>query len=575
MLTHSIYNQLLTKNVRVEIVYETSPVFADEEVSAIVRFRHLGEPAQKPTFNNNHISEESRTNGTQESSRDANSEQPRESEQDNGWFGKRLSMQLSNTARALFLEEVEKTEKKPSLRNKPSDFLSGYVQLSGFFTFDEEVVEAEKVKDFRTKAAVAGRIGGLEGLELSKATNEGVLGRLTNGIGGLLNTTIEEIAQEDQEKKKELEKLVPFFSTSQSLLFSELHLESGEVKTFYFKCKLPKTLPPSYPGSSISINYRLIVGASLDKRIPKPLNLHFPLKIYPNFDEEGYQPVSNLDKFILLPPDKILNEVVQTHGGRRSSFKTIKRVILTQPKLTQNSKKEKFIETIEKLLENQEDKDLNINDFKVPSGKETLSTFSENLTNRGEIDDSLPLKIQKDGYTFERQVTKIQTQYIISRNGQTITTLTFSKPFYKIGEEIKLSLDFLNKDLNTTGVLVSLESLELVRDSFSADLDLTKTLPRSLGFYKESFATYNVESLPISIPIPLSATSQFKTNIFESRWCLSLKFVLSDEAKLQNIHTDDTGDMYLARENINGTDFICRLPITILPSDQDFGGITV
>lgn len=117
--------------------------------------------------------------------------------------------------------------------------------------------------------------------------------------------------------------------------------------------------------------------------------------------------------------------------------------------------------------------------------------------------------------------------------------------------------------------------MELVRDSFSADLDLTKTLPRSLGFYKESFATYNVESLPISIPIPLSATSQFKTNIFESRWCLSLKFVLSDEAKLQNIHTDDTGDMYLARENINGTDFICRLPITILPSDQDFGGITV
>lgn len=569
MLTHAIYNQLLTKNVRIEIVYESSPVFADEEVSAIVRFRHLGEPSKQTIHHN---ASESNTNGHQEQQQ--NSAQSHESEPEGGWFGKRISMQLSNATRALFLEEAEKTEKKPALRNRPVDFLSGYVQLSGFFTYDEQVVDGEKLKDFRMKAAVAGRIGGLEGLELSKNLNEGVFGRLTSGIGNLLNTSIDELAAEDQDKKKELEKLVPFFSTSQSLLFSELHLESGEVKTFYFKCKLPKTLPPSYKGSSIGINYHLIVGASLNKSIPKPLNLHFPLKIYPNFDEEGYQPISNLEKFILLPPDKILNEAVQVYGGRRTSFKTIKKVILTEPKLTQNTKKEKFISRIEHLIDNEKDQDLNINDFKGINSKETLTAFTESINNRGEIDENIPVRVQKDGYTFEKQVTKIQTQYIISRNGQSITTLTFSKPFYKIGEEIKLSLDLHDKDLQTTGVLISLESLELIRDSFSADLDMTKTLPRSLAFYKESYPTYNVKNLPVNIPIPLHATPQFKTNIFESRWCLSLKFVLSQDEKYEEVHSDETGNMLNAKENISGTDFICRLPIPVLPSDQDFGGIT-
>lgn len=574
MLTHSIHNQLLTKNVRVEIVYESSPVFADEEVSAIVRFRHLGESIPKPTLN--HINESSSSNVTNgQHDRAPEESNPPESDQDGGWFGKRISMQLSNATRALFLEEAEKTEKKPALRNRPSDFLSGYVQLSGFFTYDDEVVDGEKLKEYRTKAAVAGRIGGLEGLELSKNSNEGVFGMLTNGIGNFLNTGIGDLAAQDQEKKKELDKLVPFFSTSQSLLFSELHLESGEVKTFYFKCKLPKTLAPSYNGSSITINYHLIVGASLNKGVPKPLNLHFPLKIYPNFDEEGHQPVCNLDRFILLPPDKILNEAIQTHGARRSSFKTMKKLILTQPKLTQNTKKEKFINRIEHLIENKQDQDLNMSDFKTTSTKEILTRFSENINNKGEIDETIPMKTQKEGYSFEKQVTKIQTQYIISRNGKTITTLTLSKPFYKIGEEIKLCLDFLDKELQATGVLVSLESLELIRDSFSADLDLTKTLPRSLSFFKESLPTYNVETLPLSIPIPLSATPQFKTNIFESRWCLSLKFVLSEEEKLMVVHSDDTGEMYSALENMNGTDFICRLPITVLPSDQDFGGITI
>ncbi|CCH41680.1 Reduced growth phenotype protein 1 [Wickerhamomyces ciferrii] len=580
MLTHQIHNQLLLKNVRVEVVYEDSPVFADEEVSAIVRFRHLGEKQQQQQedSNNGTIPEDAPVRQSETS--DGDIQQQGESNEENGWFGKRVSMQLSNAARSLFLEEAEQqAEQKPKLRNKSIDLLIGYIQLSGFFTYDEEVIDREKLKDFRNKAAVAGKIGGLEGLELSKTQNEGIFGSVAHGIGNFFNTTTDELEAEADSKKQELEKLIPFFSTSQSLLFSELNLKPGDVKTFYFKCKLPHTLPPSYNGSSIKINYHFIVGASLNKQIPKPLNIHFPLKIYPKFDEDGYQPTSNLDKFILLPSDKSLNEIVESSNGRRSSFKSIKKIILTKPKLSQSNKKEKFLNKIENLIENDEnfnqESDFNFDEFQNLNNKQIISNFIELVNNNSNsiINDSKPISIIKEGYNFEKQISKIQSQFIIARNGQSITTLTFSKPFYTIGEEIKLTLDLQNKDLKTTGVLISLESIELIRDSFSADIDLTKTLPRIIPHHKESFSTFQTSHLPISINIPLSSTPQFKTNIFEIKWCLSLKFILSDDEFLTELHNDDTGSLKLGKENLSGTDFVCRLPITVLPSYKDFGGI--
>jgi hypothetical protein len=549
MYIHSIHSQHIQRNVRIEVVYEDNPVFADEEVSAIIRFRHLGEAVVK----------------TQEEA-PAEDRKPAE-EGSSGWFGKRLSLQLSNATRSLFLEESDK-EESGSTQNKPIDLTTGFVQLSGYITYDPHVINHEKIEEFRKKSAISGKIGGLDGLELTKSHGNGIFDK----ISGYFNQELDTMADEQDEKNKNLETMVPFFSTPKSLLFSEVNLQPGETQIFYFKCRLPRALPPTYDGRGIKIHYRLIAGASLDQKLPTPVNVHFPLRISQNFDENGYQPVASLDKFILLSSDKLFNELFQSKTGRRSSFKTIKNMILTQPKLSQTNKKELFLKQLDQLIQHPDEQpQFKIDDFKTSSVMENISLYTEALITKGEVDQD-DETVKRDGYVFQKQVTKLQTQYIINYNSQHISTLTFSKPIYKIGEAVKISLDLSSNDVSTTGILVSLETIEMIRESYGADQEETSS---SITHFKESYTTMQMESIQLSIPIPLSSTAQFKTNIFESKWCLVIKFILTKDELQRKVHEDSTGELTFAKEQMGGFEFNCRLPLTVLPSDQDFGGIIV
>lgn len=543
MYIHAIHSQFLAQNVRVEVVYEDNPVFADEEVSAIIRFRHLGEPVvAEPAVTRPVVNDGA----------------------DSGWFGKRLSMQLSNATRSLFLEENGEKDNKV---NEPVELLTGFVQLSGFITYDPQVVNHEKVEGFRKSSAVSGKIGGLDGLEVTRTQNNGLLGQFS----GMFNQNIDDIAQQRQTNSNELDTMIPFFATPKSLLFGEVRLQPGETQVFYFKCRLPRALPPSYEGKSISIHYRLITGASLNHHGTAPTNLHFPLNLAQHFNEQGYQPTASLDKFTLLSSDKLFNVIFQSETGRRSSFKSIRNLVLTEPKLSQTSKKDKFRERLEQMLsEDQAQLDFKVGDFKNASVKENIANYTELVINRGKVDDG-ESTIRSDGYTLEKQVVKLQTQYLINYNGRSIATLTFSKPIYKLGESMRITLDFHSKDMATTGVLVSVESLELIRDSFATDQTQP---PLMITHFKESYATMNQQLTPLNIPIPLSATAQFKTSIFESKWSLALKFVLSDAELQHTVHEDATGSMQFSPEAIAGSEFNCRMPLCILPPDQDLGGIT-
>lgn len=533
-------------------------MFADEEVSAIIRFRHLGPKAE-------HKTTEPVVESTEPTA-------PARGEE-GGWFGKRLSLQLSNATRSLFLDGLDQQDQN-DWKSQPVDLLTGFVQLTGFVNYDPQVISHEKVDPLRKKSAISGKIGGLDGLELTKAANGGFLDKFT----GLFQTGINDIdnpqkKEQEETKKQQLETMVPFFSTPKSLLFGEIKLQSGETQTFYFKCRLPMTLPPTYHGKSVRIQYRLVTGASLDRNLPTPINLHFPLNIAQNFNERGYQPVSSLDNFILLSSDKLFNELFQSGASRRSSFKTIKNLILTEPKLTQTNKKDLFMKQLDTMIRADNDStDFEIEQFKNSDVKENIARFTETLINRGTLDEEEPPTIKKDGYTLEKQVQKLQTQYNISCNGQSITNLTLSKPIYKIGDCIRLHFDFTNKQLTTSGVLTTLESLEMIRDSYATN---PGDQARSIQHFKESYATMNHTSLALEIPIPLSATGQFKTSMFECKWALSIKFILVKEKLMSVVHEDTSGVLSFSNDSVAGFEFNCRLPIIILPPNQDFGGIAV
>lgn len=555
MYIHSIHNEFLCDSVRVEVVYEENPVFADEEVSAIIRFRHLG-PKRAPEPNR-HTAEESQ----------------HVEEKSTGW-GQRLSLQLSNAARSLFLEDVDENGSlhDESVHN-PVELLTGYVQLSGFFTFDPQVMDQEKMDLLKKSSTVSGKIGGIDGLELTRAPNGG---GLFDKVYGLFNQPIDGLYSQDEGQKKELEHMIPFFATPKSLLFGEIELQPSTTQTFYFKCRLPRVSAPTYRGKVLNINYRLIVGASFDRSLPEPKILQFPLTVVQNFDSNGYQPVCSLDSFILLPSDKLFSELfeAQSPNGRRSSFKTIKNTVLTQPKVTQSDKKDKFLKKLSHMIENpdEEVEEFTIDEFQNSNVKDNISQFTEALIIKGEIDEDRPRLIKQHGMTLENQILRFQSQYIINYDARLIASLTFSKPIYKIGECIRLVVDLSSQEFCTTGLFVSLDSVESIRDLYVAEAqDSTRFIPH----YKESFTVMKYDSLTIDIPIPLNATAQFRTSIFENKWSLALKFIITKEDLQHSVHSDNSGEYFFAMDSLAGFEFNCRLPLVVLPPDQDFGGISV
>ncbi|KAH3679463.1 hypothetical protein WICMUC_000953 [Wickerhamomyces mucosus] len=566
-MSHLVHSNIIQEDLRAEVVYESSPSFSDEDVSAIIRFRHLGNPKSKDI---------SIADDTQTIPKDQTT---------NSWFGKRLSMQLSNTARSLFLEELESSEPKTQKHNESAQLISGYAQLSGWFEYDSEVINEEKIQNFKEKTKISGKFGGLNGLEISRPSNHSIYNYITSGIGDLLNSNIGDLNSKNFQSdiKTTTENIVPFFSSSQTLLFSSLEIESGDLKQFFYNIKLPKYLPSTYEGNSISIHYNLIVGFYLEDNTinnPKLITLQFPLRINSLFDKDGFQPISKLDQFYLLQTNTVVNEITNTKERRRSSLINFKKHMLNGDEITKEFKTSEILKKIDGLI-NLDEKDLNhdyMNDIDNLLGfdsRKAIEWFVEKTTTLNKLGDLTPKII--DGFTFEHQVKKLQTKYNIAKANIPITYIEFSKPFYKIGEIIKVSLNFSLESFKPLGLLITLENLELIRDVYSADIESTSKSPRGISHYKKNLSVFQNDTLRIEIPLPNHATHQFKNNLFENKWCLSLKFVLfnkednmNDESYMQEIFKDEVGKFSSSRENLVGSEFNFKIPLQVIPPDQEY-----
>lgn len=86
------------------------------------------------------------------------------------------------------------------------------------------------------------------------------------------------------------EAIVPFYTTPQSLLFTDLSIPKNSSRSFCLKVPIKDDLPPSYntcltgPACDqglISIRYSLIVSLIEEKFSNKTKSVYFPLKMNP------------------------------------------------------------------------------------------------------------------------------------------------------------------------------------------------------------------------------------------------------------------------------------------------------
>ena len=419
---------------------------------------------------------------------------------------------------------------------------------------------------------------------------------------------------------------LPFLVIPQSLLFPELTLQPGEVKSFHFKSnKLPEDLCPSYKYSeNMAINYYVEFGVNkVESDVISPLFIKSPIYIAPFVTNEGYQYTSELGSKPYIMEAGTIKEVVQSSNmmrkhstdlsapfNRRKSSISIRREL---PESEVEKLKDSFVSLINKTdnfddIEDLVDFQLNLqfgnqlNDNTTDSVKANISSNigdsklifndipnspKENINalkrlSLSTLTSLTPTSSSINGKNPEPQLVNPQNNYIINRNGERIATAELSKILYTVTDDINITIKLSeNQNLSVSGINASLELIEVVNSDFLndsvAENGKTHNIRTISSTHIVSFD--ETESIPLKLTIPKTPMnlmpSQFKSNIFQVKWSLLLRFILIPKSGSSNVYEfygDKKGIFFHSSENIEGEEFDCRIPISILPTTKDMAG---
>ena len=574
-----------------EVVYERNPSIAGESVGLVVRLRHLGSVQAQ----------------LQLSERLQELEQARNSRQfqKNGERGSLISTLWSALSQEeRFREEdterqIEDLERQKAF-NQPVDLLSFYVQLVGQFWYSSEVLDMRKMQYTNKLIAAQSQssppVGG-GGSPTISSRNE-----LSEPIAHFVDTDLHSDPASQSVKGH-----LPLVVVPQTLLFGELSLKPGEVRVFHFRsAALPQNLPPSYTlGDTFKILYQLQVGgiihcqASIDS-----VMFSFPLNVCSYLNEEGCQYIHELGHDpVILPVGQVKERAhlqrrrstQSTFTRHRSSIHSIMPSFQDRFNILENSKKH-FKELLNSEREDCTDEQLVEKLLTFQFGE----NYTQEINDDSELSESfeeaqyreprhLPISQHRNNSLVDDKVSQkpllhsvmdnLRKEYLVNRNGENICTISLSKLFYGVNDEIDLTILIPQKsNYKVTGVSTALELLELVNPDYLVN-QKSKKAQRYPVYEEHSICFEGCNDIPIKLLPSRSPTNiypnQFRTNIFQLSWTLCFKFVIVEKTEsdtLVEVYKDRNGALLQAKEQLQGEKFVFRVPLVVLGSSKQLGG---
>lgn len=339
MVTYRVHQKQLSETLQVQFIYENTPVFAGtDEFSLLVRFKYTGDISKidigaqlsdpfASDVSKEHldtgsvkvhsssepmVAPKSPTNLSISSTADLGNNDT-EKQSTTGWFGSRLSSQLSSATRSLFLQsltgvnEEQNSDESHPLKEKEQEkitLLLGYGQILGHYTINDTIIDHSIFEELEKSTIIEGKYAGIHGLDANLSNDDKGL-TLVSGLSALYNT--EMTTSPASAELEQHMRFIPFYSSSQEIIFSELEfdpsqLEEGPnsqttIKSFYINCQLPRDLPPSYSSEAVHIKYNFVLGyQEVEGRNILSKTVFVPLTISPFIDNYGRQPVYHLQK---------------------------------------------------------------------------------------------------------------------------------------------------------------------------------------------------------------------------------------------------------------------------------------
>ena len=177
-------------------------------------------------------------------------------------FSPRSSMDVTDRDSILRPLQTRPLSRSPLGRSasaKVDALIMGFVQIQGSFVIDEALIHASEFDDIKTRAVMGGKSGGgVVGMDSHRTTSWTGLSSLGSLSLGSLFGTNSQSSLADM-RNRATSKSVPILLTPPSLLFVDVRLLPGESRSFTYRYKLPRNLPPSHRGRALRISYSLVI----------------------------------------------------------------------------------------------------------------------------------------------------------------------------------------------------------------------------------------------------------------------------------------------------------------------------
>lgn len=158
---------------------------------------------------------------------------------------------------------IRNSRSSPTTSAIPEVLMMGYAQTMASFTLDASLVNQAPFEQVKRKGVLGGQGGGgVVGVEPSKRES-GIFGsfgwgNIGESIGGLLGAG--ELSSIKEMRGVASTKTVPLLSTPQSILFVDLRLAPGQSRSYTYRFRLPRGLPPTHKGRAIKVQYHIKIG---------------------------------------------------------------------------------------------------------------------------------------------------------------------------------------------------------------------------------------------------------------------------------------------------------------------------
>ncbi|CUM63735.1 uncharacterized protein PRCAT00001319001 [Priceomyces carsonii] len=314
-----------------------------------------------------------------------------------------------------------------------------------------------------------------------------------------------------------VDSIIPIFTTSQSLLFTDITLPPLSSKTFHVTFPKPKGLAPSYNSrltgpvcdqGLVSIKYSLVMGFSL-RQSKKPMAVYFPYNVTA---ERHGNDVRWLQK-------DYLKEVIvdkSWHADFKNDFSETEDTISNDKQII--DAKSSFFQDLSYLIKS----DLHNMPHTLISDRKKSISLAES-DHHGEL-PQLP--------------ASLNNQFLVKVNKSSLCLITLNKSYFFLGDDINFVIDIHPHDISlvkVVGIIAHLEAQETFHSERNGkDFEFKnayKVSPtKKLNCFASSILTNSTSTLVNgALNCPLYLASQFQSsNLMNLSYFLVLRFNYHD-----------------------------------------------